>query len=1043
MKKRIPLFLSIIFIISGTILLIPWVSYLLLKILNNQFITNVSTSWAIFINIAGAFGFIVDLITLINLLKKEPPALVRIPFSVIGKIETPIIGRDRDLNWLRSINKDSLLIGQPGSGKTFLLYNFAKDNAGLFVERNDINSIAHEFKKRHPKFIIIDVAQNYIDLLNRLVQLRGKKKLNFIIILTCWPFYRTEISEKLNLPSNSIHLLGLLSRDERVQIIKNAGLMGSEELIREIVNQSAGRPGLAITLTEMCLKGGINDVLFGEVLTRDISTYLSKLVGEQAIIILAAFAVGGETGLSMKAVSTELQVSLPLVKTIVTNAASGLGLIQQTPQGFLAVFPPILRYALVRDKFFGAEPLDIQPFIDSAYSLHNVVETLLGAKSRGAKISQEFMIANLEKVNSWDLWEGFAFSGTEESKWVLDNHPEQVVNVAKAVLFRIPDVAIPMLLSHAEGDERQLHSTPDHPLRLIHDWVLEANPGQGKALQRREQVLKAALSWLKSGATPEIGYQALKIALSPEFDNYTTDPGSGNLLTLHYGLLTLEEIRSLENLWNQALPLILQYPPVNWTSIREIVGMFAYPRHLEPPPSAEAIEATKSLARNMILGLLPLIQTSQGLSHWAHHLSLEAKLKIPVPTDSTFEILYPKKEYENWHEAENRQLAAIRELASEWVSHDPIESIEKLFLIEKEARIAGTNWPRWTPYFCAEMAKQVNEVGLWAMTGINRGLSGDLIGPFLAEAIKKDSPGWIEMARACLKQQELKYIVIQIVIANKNIPDDFLTEVFTNVDGTEGVIESLGFRKEITEERVNRLLAHENPSIARAAARGEWMATPHKIRDSVRENWEKVITLDFSGDYYLEEVFRTFPHLAELWLKNIFLEEAKAGNEIVYRIFRLNDALHWAALALGVEYRKSLLMSAKPSRILQEIIFPLVGDDDELYRCLLNNIQLKEYHLFPLFGGPNEAWARKAIIVIEAGYSSKDIVFATRSDGLHLVSWRGKASIMWNEWKNKFEPFLTNSDSRIIDISKRAIEFAEDNIKDALVNESHEAVFGR
>jgi len=236
---------------------------------------------------------------------------------------------------------------------------------------------------------------------------------------------------------------------------------------------------------------------------------------------------------------------------------------------------------------------------------------------------------------------------------------------------------------------------------------------------------------------------------------------------------------------------------------------------------------------------------------------------------------------------------------------------------------------------------------------------------------------------------------------------------------------------------------HKNPNIARAAARGEWMATPHKIRDSVRENWEKAITSDFSGDYYLEEVFRTFTYLAEPWLINILLEEAKAGNEIVYRIYRLNDALHWAALALNVENRKSLLMSAKPSRILQEIIFSLVGDSDNLYRCLLNNIQLKEYHLFPLFGGPNEGWARKAIIAVEAGYSSRDIVFATRFDGLHGFSWEGNASIMWNEWKNKFEPFLINSDSRIIDIARTAIEYAENEIKDALVAERHEAVFGR
>ena len=131
------------------------------------------------------------------------------------------------------------------------------------------------------------------------------------------------LAKKLNLPDKDIRYLGELTRDEIVQVVHNAGLEGSNELVREIVNQSAGRPGLAITLADICLKGGVKDVVLGDALERNISTYLSKLVGDQASVVLAAFAVGGNAGLPLNVVAEELRVSLPDVQTIVTHRQVG------------------------------------------------------------------------------------------------------------------------------------------------------------------------------------------------------------------------------------------------------------------------------------------------------------------------------------------------------------------------------------------------------------------------------------------------------------------------------------------------------------------------------------------------------------------------------------------------------------------------------------------------------------------------------------------------------------------------------------------------
>ncbi len=1046
MKKNRLILISIILFIFGTVLLITSISYLLPKVLNKQSIVGISSIWNFIKAFIGLFSDIFSIVLGISsLLKKNPPALVPIPTTAKTKINVPIVGRDDDLKWLRSIDKDSLLVGQPGSGKTFLLYKFAKDNLGLFVDSDDINSISREYKKKRPKYIIVDDSQLHIDLLDRLIQFRERKKVNFIILVSCWPSFRNQITDKLNLPEKRIHNLGELTRDEIIQVIKNAGLGGSEELIREIVNQSSGRPGLSVTLTDICLKGGVKDVVLGDVLARNTANYLSNIVGDQAIVILAGFAIGGDAGVPLNIVADELRVSLPEVQTIVTYLTSGL--ILQTELG-LAVYPPALRFALVRDKFFGIAPLPLRGFIERAPSLMDVGYTLVGAKARGAKIPLDLFIEILQNVdinNLWgssQLWKEFAYLGTDETNWVLMNHPEHLLHVAQPALFRSPDVVIPLLLKQAVSDTRQLSLTFEHPLKQIHDWVIEAYPGRGIALPRRKSVLNTVKSWLASGGAPDIGYRALKSALSPEFNSTSSDPGSETKITIHYGALTLEEILSFNELWSQIIPLIENYPSNNWIPIREIVEMWAYPGRINPI-TPEVAAAMKAIAEKMLNSLLPFLSTKPGFILWAHHLSSETGLNLLAKPDPIYEILYPVRELKDWRESEERQKSSVRDLAKEWASHDPNSSMQELFLIEENAKGAGAIWPRWTPYFCTEIVQHLQNPLIWARAGIRYGLPGDIVEPFLAEAIRIDDPAWVETARQCLGHTQYKFVVIKLGLIFPNLSDEFVDEILSNLDGTAGIIETYCVRNEVPEERVLRLLKQKDTKIARAAARGEWFANPSKtIRESLRGQWEIVVTNDFPGDYYLEEVFLSFPQLAVTWLNNILSWESNLDEGTIYST-RLEDTIRWAALALDFERRKTLLARLTPSRITRELIFPLVGDIEELFRCLISNAQLKEFHLKPLYRGPSEVWVKKAIIALEAGYGPRDILDATLYNEGIGMSWEGNASEMWIDLKNRFEPFLTNPDDRIKDIAKIAVEKAESNRIQSLKRERQRAIYGR
>ncbi len=72
----------------------------------------------------------------------NPPALSAVPLSTRALLNVPLVGRDVDLAWLQQIHGDRLLIGQPGSGKTFLLYQMVKEGEALFAVSSERAEIA-------------------------------------------------------------------------------------------------------------------------------------------------------------------------------------------------------------------------------------------------------------------------------------------------------------------------------------------------------------------------------------------------------------------------------------------------------------------------------------------------------------------------------------------------------------------------------------------------------------------------------------------------------------------------------------------------------------------------------------------------------------------------------------------------------------------------------------------------------------------------------------------------------------------------------------
>jgi len=208
-----------------------------------------------------------------------PPALSIVPMTVRPLMSSALIGRDDDIKWLHVTDGDRLIMGQPGCGKTCILRTFAEQNTGLFAVSEDRGEIAAAFRDQQPTAIIVDDAHLKLGLLASLRQMRTELGASFDIVASCWPGQndKANVMQALAITEHKVREIELLSRDDIVAVIASAGITGSIELVRELVDQAEGKPGLAVTLAHLCLQGGVREVIVGDALSRYVNPSLGLI----------------------------------------------------------------------------------------------------------------------------------------------------------------------------------------------------------------------------------------------------------------------------------------------------------------------------------------------------------------------------------------------------------------------------------------------------------------------------------------------------------------------------------------------------------------------------------------------------------------------------------------------------------------------------------------------------------------------------------------------------------------------------------------------
>ncbi len=1002
-------------------------------------------------------------------LSGRPSALSHIPKTTRPLISNqPLIGRDGEFEWLLNTGGDKLIVGQPGSGKTYILYQLTVQDQGLFIVSEKQTAIANAIRERRPPAVFVDDAGDKLELITNLVHLRRTTGANFSIIAACWPGDKDHVAQQLNLGDAKFCHLHPLTRDQVVAVVKQAGLEKPNDLVRFIVDQAIGLPGLAITLARLCLEGSVGEVVRGDTLKRDLLRLIKREIKDDTEAILAGFSVGGEAGIEMSAVAEALDLRLLEVRKMLTRLATG-GIIADNPherspkKRVIAVQPATLRHALVRDVFFsGPASLPkhiLDGLIDQAHSSAGVAETIMGAYVCDGDVPEALLQDLVERAGDTETFSRYVAIGRRQTLWALEQHPDILLIVGEYALRSAPVEVIPLLLDAAVTARQLLHQGDPEPLRLIGRWTFSGTPGTGEALYRRHVVLGTAICWLNRGCDIDVAVSASCIAVSPAYEATTTDPGAGNTLTTTSGLLTPYEIRQLKSLWDEFLGTIADRDDFSWVPIFRVLDSWAYPGI--PLPSskekihAETHQAIAEVAVAVVEALARMAQDKSAVLQRLKDYIEETGAKADCQINELMFLFCPDMDRQDWRASSKRRDRKLSELACKWHTRLPEQAIDEITAIAQEALQAGIRTDPWIKSFYEKLSRLVENPVPWCWTLIYQNASAHYVAPFLQRAVADSIPGWLEVTFACLEKPDLQNLAVRLVLEEPDLEPDLFSNAFALVAHFSTHVEDLCMRGLVPKSILRLLLEHEDRGVAIGAAKGEWSFRPNgHIRESVSEAWRLAVIRHGMNERFIEQAFKLDSELARSWLlarmqddpssyllphpreTNSTFRVAIRGQNANSRAFLLSNLAELATWQQG--YRIAY----------QDWTTLIVEDSRELQHQLLEDYRLEDYHLAPLRRYPldkkhivlDATWEQFALLAFGAGYTAEQIFSATRPN---LYTWFESESALYAVWLDDFGKLLSHEEHVIRQVGELGRQWAIET-RDKLVEKEHlEAVYGR
>ncbi len=842
------------------------------------------------------------------------PALSALPDGAGFRLTLDLVGREREMDWLRRTSGDVVVVGQPGVGKTALLEALAREGSGLFpivtrtvgaivVNTGDMRRIADAYRAQQPPRIFIDDAHLTDTLIPSLTRLRDEIGADFDIVATTWPSYEAEVRRELHCPSDRVLRVRGLDRRTASGIVRQLNAGFSDDWVGEILDQSvddepsddprtaeyhAGghvRPGLAVTLARYADQGDIDGLVTGRILLSELRRD-ARLAGPQ-LDHLALFALGGGAGMRLAAVAQALDAAETNVRQTLLEV-SGTGFLRDIQGGAAAVHPRHLRHALVKRTFFsGASSLALEPAIERVEDAAACTATLIDVLAReGPALGQEtrgrlhdLIQVQLETQDSpyagSTLWSSYAWTGAEAATWILEKHPDRTVLISGAALRHAPGRFAGGIIARALEHPQE----SDALTKSIRAWVLAGRPS-GDAVERRECVVRA-LNERTAGvdldqAGREVAAKLLATTFSLSFEEWRDDPIEILKGSIRFGPLPASDVRKIGGLWASALPVFRGLGRSGVSCARNVVHDW-----LVGPGVGDDLDETRVAAREQVQRIVPavldLAGSEPGILLWAHRLADEHRLAVRPPAvgDPILLRLFPNPAELDLREWSRDHIdATALELARKWRHEGPEAGVARLIHYARQRELMGHHYPDALERVPLHLAQYVGDPGAWLEELVHRDAPPGWVGPFLEAAAV--IPATSERAwEAVAGDDRYAGPCVHVGLRITGLPAAIVDLVMRQVGGwTEDMLSLTIDWNAVARDWKHRLLRHPEATVRGAAAGGIWEANGRRGPGGrLGPAWEDAI-VSWRNGRLMSKILRADRGIALAWI----LAEARASS---------------------------------------------------------------------------------------------------------------------------------------------------------------------
>lgn len=975
----------------------------------------------------------------------HPPALSLFPVNHRPSPAISLIGRGEELGRLCRTEKDGVLVGQPGSGKSYLLQSVVSQSDGLFLVSADIGTVADEVREKEPALIVIDDAGMNQAIVTQLRQFRTESGAEFRLLLAGWPNEADELCKMLG--DSTIESLELEGLPQKLilEIIHASQIFGPPGLLHELLHQAAGKPGLAVTLCHLCWNNRLSDVVEGAALFRDTKLSLEKLAGETAVELLAYFALGGDAGFSIAEVA-----ALTGTREIeVHRSSAGMGaagVIDVSLEGSVTVHPARLRQSLVKEYFLSTPAIDWQPAIKVSRDAASVLESIGGGLLFGGTLDEAIFRSYIKSTNNGtrrmkSLLETYAHCSQEAAEWIVEEYSNEVSNLADVLLQKCPKKVLPLLLVYYDQFNDAIVNE-SNAMQGIRTWIDSDGPIDVQ-IQKRQFLLEAFAQCRDKVQSHKTALFVCGLLIRLELFRSSHPPGEPQKVVLTFGVAPIGLIERLRRLWPKVFELVAQLPPIELSMFSHYFHQWMHPEnHARCELDSDYGEAARSFATTMLQDVILLVA-----SHWTArrkyiHIANGLGVELSEDDQELSSILYPHREPgdRGYHEA--GQIQKARALANQWSTDGPIDDVALRWCkTELEADSFGISWPYFGTTIANQVADQASPQHLmgWFDLLMKFGAPTRIIAPFVHRLC--DDPTFLDkLIDTTDERPGWEYLRIELLLLRVDPTSEKWVNAQELIVAYRRQVETLVLRNQLSERALTALLLNPARSVRRKVCGALWSADPsQEIPEALFGAWQSAVPSLSGEDHQLLEIARIFPEAAAEWIRSRIASIPDDPYDA--RIAGRRDTIDILISNLSIEVRTQLIARYNGQSRETDILKALIGAEVSLFELALANPETASgaERCLELHNPPTPEWFRFAEVFVGRGASSEELYQATT---LSFFGWSGPVSEFQEKWRLRYVPLTAHSNPVIQNTGRIGEEFHARKRDEALRREKAAAIRG-